>query len=279
MDRESPAAVWEWARANGYEVRDGGRVPARLQRAFDEARAEQAGPPLPDEPVPSGLWPSAPSSDPWTAAPSSWPPPYYDREGRDGFAIAALVFGIFPAFAGLLGVVFGWVALVRIRRSGRKGRRMAITGLVLGALWLVGVSIALGIGAFIGPDRDGSGAATTSGDVFVEDLLVEDCIAKVPDHATRTVRVIPCNEPHGATVYAIFRLEGSTYPGDAAVTRFAEGGCDRRLTSRAGSKPSDEYLYYSPSRTTWALGDHDVVCIVVPSEAPTAAETQPASET
>lgn len=60
--------------------------------------------------------------------------------GRDGFAIAALVLGLVGG--ALLAIVFGIVALTRIRSSGRKGRGMAITGIVLGSVVLVGGVVA-----------------------------------------------------------------------------------------------------------------------------------------
>jgi hypothetical protein len=52
-------------------------------------------------------------------------------------AVAALIFGILPVFAGLLGIGLGIGALGRIKRSGRAGRGMAIAGIVLASLWLV----------------------------------------------------------------------------------------------------------------------------------------------
>ncbi len=55
------------------------------------------------------------------------------------FAILALVFGL---FIGLLGVVFGHIALRQIRRSGAPGRGLAIAGLVLGYLWLAMIAAA-----------------------------------------------------------------------------------------------------------------------------------------
>lgn len=59
-------------------------------------------------------------------------PAYAPAPARtDGFAIAALVFGL---LGGLLGIVFGIVALRRIKRDGSGGRGMAVTGIVLGTL-------------------------------------------------------------------------------------------------------------------------------------------------
>lgn len=55
--------------------------------------------------------------------------------GTNVFAILALVFGL---LGGVLGIVFGHIALSQIRRTGEEGRALAIAGLVLGYLFLVG---------------------------------------------------------------------------------------------------------------------------------------------
>lgn len=57
------------------------------------------------------------------------------KPGTNGFAVAALVFGIIGG--PLLAVIFGHVALNQIKRNGQGGRGMAITGAVLGYLWFV----------------------------------------------------------------------------------------------------------------------------------------------
>jgi hypothetical protein len=61
-----------------------------------------------------------------------------ERRDTSGFAISSLVFGIFPAFSGVLGILFGALALANIRRSGQKGKGIAIAGMCLGAAWAIG---------------------------------------------------------------------------------------------------------------------------------------------
>jgi hypothetical protein len=75
------------------------------------------------------------------------------RPQTSGLAIASLVLGIIgligmPVVPPILAVVFGHVALGRIRASNGRitGRELAIAGLVLG--W-VGVAVALGIAVAI----------------------------------------------------------------------------------------------------------------------------------
>ena len=50
-----------------------------------------------------------------------------------GFAIASLVLGIIGG--SILAIIFGFVALSQIKKSGAKGRGMAIAGVVLGFVW------------------------------------------------------------------------------------------------------------------------------------------------
>ncbi|MFH5880280.1 thioredoxin domain-containing protein [Arthrobacter sp. NA-172] len=91
-------------------------------------------------------WPPRPSAsfgnqnNPWPELRPAYPPPHRRTEP---LAIASLVcsFGI-----SLLGVVFGHIALSRIRRSGDGGRGLAIAGLVLGYTGIAGGILAAVLG-------------------------------------------------------------------------------------------------------------------------------------
>jgi hypothetical protein len=52
--------------------------------------------------------------------------------GKNGFAVAALVFGL---FGGLLGLIFGIIGLVKASKVG-KGKVMSWVGIVLSLLWI-----------------------------------------------------------------------------------------------------------------------------------------------
>ena len=69
------------------------------------------------------------------SAPSSHP-------GTNALAVLSLVFAF---LGGLLAIPFGHIALFQIKRSGERGRGMAITGLILGYIWLITLSIAIGV--------------------------------------------------------------------------------------------------------------------------------------
>ena len=145
--------------------------------------------------------------------------------GTNGFAIAALVFGIVPVC--FIGIVFGIIALVQTSKTGQKGKGFAITGLVLSGVWLIGL-VTLGVVASQDTaDRDSSGKVTKEGKVFAEDLKVGDCFNGLNDVQVGdnigTVRAIPCGKLHEAEAFAHVHLEGSSYPGSKTLQAQEQG--------------------------------------------------------
>jgi len=57
--------------------------------------------------------------------------PSAPAKSTNGFAIAALITGLIPGL-GLLGVIFGFVAMSQIKKSDEGGHGMAIAGIILG---------------------------------------------------------------------------------------------------------------------------------------------------
>lgn len=104
----------------------------------------------PGYPPPPGSGPSPPPGAPYPPYPppgwqgGPWGSPYPQPRSTNGFAVAALCCGIgglvTDGIAGVLGVIFGIVALRQIARDGQGGRGLAIAGIVVGA-----VTILLGI--------------------------------------------------------------------------------------------------------------------------------------
>jgi hypothetical protein len=174
------------------------------------------------------------------------------------------VLGIFPFLGGLLGIIFGVVALGQIRRSRQSGRGMAIAGIVLGASWLLLIGAFVAIGVLSGPDRSADGTVTSGGSVMVSGLRVGDCSASLPQGQTRTVQLVPCTSPHRGEVYGTFRLGGSDFPGRDEAQRFAKGGCLDRLTAYVGPGRSSQLgiFYLIPTADGWRTGNHDVQCLL-----------------
>jgi hypothetical protein len=112
----------------------------------------------PQTATPSPVPPPPPTSAPGTLpapSPSSMPvpPPAYvpvtggpaPSRGTNGLAIAALVLGILwlCAIGSVLAIVFGFVALNQIKRSGQAGRGLAIAGIVLGIIGVIASAVSL----------------------------------------------------------------------------------------------------------------------------------------
>jgi hypothetical protein len=189
------------------------------------------------------------------------PPP----GGTNGFAVASLVFGIIGGV--LFAVIFGIVALTQIRRRNQTGKGMAVAGLVLSGVWLLACGGLVAVVAISEPDRNSEGNLTEEGSVSSRALKLGDCLKKVPSEGVvLNVDVLPCTQPHGAEVYAVLTLSGSTYPGEAAIIKEAEEGCTAKvdvLTEDARNDDSAEIFYiYPESATAWRRGDHEVSCIV-----------------
>lgn len=70
------------------------------------------------------------------------PPPVIAQQRTSGLAIASLVCGIcqigFPVPTGVVAIFLGHAARRRIRRTGERGDGLALAGLILGYLGLVG---------------------------------------------------------------------------------------------------------------------------------------------
>ena len=215
-------------------------------------------------PPPPGYAPVQPSGYGYPAPPQ--PPP-----STDGFAIAALVFGIIGGI--LFAVIFGLVALSRIKKSeGRKtGRGLAIAGLVLSGIWIAVIAVVIVVGLASAASRDPvTGTVVDGGRVSVEDVAVGDCLAEVLGEGDlRTVKVVPCTEPHHGEAFATFILPAGEYPGEDAVTKAAEDGCSNRVPSDLDEDLAQQltlfYLY--PKKSNWVLGDRNVTCIASSTEA------------
>ncbi len=228
------------------------------------------------------------------------PPDRTPTPGSNGLAVAALccgLLGIFP-LAAIAAIVLGIVALSQLRRRIQRGRGMAIAGIVLGGLWLVGWTAALIFAASVDqptpeppgavaqqPSRvvtpdpsealtpDPSRPVTRQPEIFVDDLKAGDCFSSPGDAQDDVdlVTVIPCTSPHESQVVVIFELPEGPYPGENKVIDAAEKGCadkaDPLLTDQAYDELDPGFLY--PDAFTWR-GDRTIICTV---EAPSGTTT------
>jgi len=111
--------------------------------------------------VPPGYPPPAPGGPP-----VAWAQPGFGgaprNAGTDGFAVASLVLGILSG--SLLAIIFGIVALGRIRRDGTGGRGLAVAGIVFGCLWpTVVIALAILGGGSSASQSSADGAVRSAG--------------------------------------------------------------------------------------------------------------------
>ena len=145
--------------------------------------------PLPAQPAQSyGYVPQAPYGSPY---PPNVPPP------TDGMAIAALVCGL---TLGPIGVVLGYLALIRIHRSGAAGRGMAIAGMVLGGLTTLVIGVLVFVAMNGGFDTSPS-KITSERSIAADDLEAGHC-ANFDDlnNAGEKVKVVPCGDAHDTEI-------------------------------------------------------------------------------
>ncbi len=228
-----------------------------------------AGQPAPAYPPTS---PAYPPQAPWSGYGYEAPP----KTGTNGFAIAALIFGIIPIC--FLGIIFAIVALVQISKSRQKGKGLAIAGLVLNVLWIVGLVVAIVIGAFSTADRNGAGTITSGGRVQILDLRVGDCFNDdaAPGTMVLSVEAVPCSDPHKAEVFAVVPIPGDVFPGDDAMRKKASDTCGAQEGRVNGSLvPSTAALHWvQPSQQMWGAHHRNVVCIVYTTTKQTGSVTQ-----
>jgi Domain of unknown function (DUF4190)/Septum formation len=178
-----------------------------------------------------------------------------------GFAIASLVLGIFGGI--FLSVIFGIVALRRIRTRNLKGRGLAIAGLVLSGLWTLLIAVGLIVALATDAERDPSGRVREAGTESVFDLRVGDCVNDLEETTAEvSVEVVPCAQPHDAEVISSFELPEGDYPGEDSIFQVADRRCSRELGAVASAEP----FYFYPTEQSWGTGDRKVNCVALFSQ-------------
>ena len=197
--------------------------------------------------------------------------PYQRPPGTSGWAVASFVLGLIGGV--VLGAIFGFIALSRIKRLGQGGRGLAIAGIVLSACW-TGLLIIAIIASNLGQATRSptTGQITHSGKLNVFSLAVGDCFNNPAGASSVTeVTAIPCTQPHNAQIFAKFDLTGSdfAYPGTTVVTRKATVGCNRRIGSvdKAKTTSAMSVRLLFPEDGAWIGGQRTVSCMIVNPQA------------
>ncbi|MET9665696.1 DUF4190 domain-containing protein [Streptomyces sp. NPDC006475] len=188
----------------------------------------------------------------------------------NGLSIASLVLGLVCCLPPL-GMVFGFIALVQIRKKGERGKGMAIAGTSLSAVSTLLLVVVLATGGF-GEMWDGvkKGVDQASRQRSTLDLRTGDCFnlpgAAVPEEQeTAGVEVVDCDLKHEAEVSGGFEVTGfDDYPGESRLDTLAGKRCQEindayALDAWDRPKGMDAY-YYLPTDESWRLGDSAVTC-------------------
>jgi Domain of unknown function (DUF4190)/Septum formation len=213
----------------------------------------------------------------------TWPPP---SQGVSGLAIASFVLGLLGAFllTAVLSVILGIAAMAGIRRSGQRGRGLAIAGFALSGVWVAAIVGLIVLGAVTGGSGGSnppSGApassaspvttqASTPASVNVFSLPVGTCFDNPSGNlfSISSVTPISCIRAHNAQVFAQFNVRGTSFPGAAAMERRADNGCNARITghldqSKITSAMSLHFIF--PRQLAWDSGQRRISCLVVDS--------------
>lgn len=212
--------------------------------------------------------PGYPAAGPYPTA----PPP----AGTSGFAITSLILGILPLCAGVLGVIFGVIALNQIKRTGQRGRGLAITGIACGSVWMVLTAVVVILAAAHpsdhdrGPGRHGSDGSSSPSSIGSR-YTVGDCYEQLnlsgnaddDERMVTSIKTVPCSAPHRAEVYDKLQMTGSAPLTDDELTQQGQRCVDSLETYAPSAYRDDgvEVKYVYPLKREWATGDRTMVCV------------------
>ena len=144
--------------------------------------------------------------------------------------------------------------------SRRNVSPLAVAGIILGVIALVGVAVGV-LSVVTHGFRPKTVVTYRPAAVF--GLRPGQCVNSGSDALKFTV--LSCARPHDAEVFAAFSLPATTWPGASAVQVDAGDGCANRFDSYidpqlAGASLTQEYVY--PNQAAWQAGQRTVVCEV-----------------
>lgn len=145
---------------------------------------------------PPSYVPGAAGAPPYIqGADGQWQPQAPRSSRWDRLAICGFVLGLLGVL--VIGPILSIVALRRIRRSGERGRGLAIAGLVLSGCWLAVAIAGLGFAAVAG------GRADVGEITAISNIEVGQCFdADLTKRTLLVAKVADCTAAHGGETYA-----------------------------------------------------------------------------
>ncbi|MDQ1123799.1 DUF4190 domain-containing protein [Microbacterium trichothecenolyticum] len=249
-----------------------GEIPAAADTALETAPDPLTGTPSPSSPAasfPGEEHPAAPADD---------------VSSTNVVSIVAIVLGFLVPIGG---IIAGAVGLAQIKRTGEKGRALALTGIIAGSvltvlsaiagiavlffLVLLGTQTSAGPGddSFVAPPSASHGGASAAPDEQAPSdlyaLPIGECLDDVPQGFVSSDNFVDCAVPHTYEVFSSFLLPDGAFPGDTAVDDAAIDGCGAAFAEYIGIDYEASRLtstYLAPLEETWAAGDRAVSCLV-----------------
>jgi Septum formation/Domain of unknown function (DUF4190) len=184
-------------------------------------------------------------------------------------AVITLVLGVIGGVG--IAPLVGVIALIQIRRTGQRGRALAVIGIILGLVWTALLGVVVYVAVSGSAARDAAGTVIEQGSMLVQDVRAGDCVQHWGAVTTvGTVTVVPCARSHDAEVISTFPLQGTAFPGDQQITTQATTRClasaGSTLTSAARARV--RVAYVKPLEASWGQGDHIVACVAVSTSGP-----------
>ncbi len=234
-------------------------------------------------PIPSAAMGFAANGYPGYASTAVAAPPVYtslapSSDRTNPVSIVAIVLGfLFPVG----GIIAGAVALAQIKRTGEKGRGLALGGIIAGAvLTVLGFIATLAFVVFMvfgagsgasdpfGFSQDGEVTIAPDEQAAVDPsvLTVGACLDSLPGGVIAAGNVVDCAAPHAFEIFAGFEVaDAAAFPGDAAIEEAAFAGCEAAFPSYVGATYNDStlnYYFVGPTEQTWAAGDREISCLL-----------------
>lgn len=250
--------------------------------------ADAAAPVYPPAPRSAGAPPYAPGAAPAPGAPAyvggpAVPPPVDYANRTNVVSIVALILGFVVPIGG---IIAGAVGLAQVKRTGEKGRGLAIGGIVVGSVMtLLGIIafiaffaiVIIGAAAEESQSQDpGTGPGQSQGDEGFSDpgdgapgdvlvLQVGQCLDDVASGFVSTDNLVDCALPHTYEVFGDFSLPDGAFPGDDQIAASAQADCDGAFASYVGvtyDESTLDYNYVGPTTDSWDQGDRQVACLL-----------------
>ncbi|MGX4732982.1 DUF4190 domain-containing protein [Kitasatospora griseola] len=240
-------------------------------------------------PVPDGgnPWAAAGGQQPWGTG--GYPPPgmpgapggpmMYPAPQRslytNNLAIASLIVGIVCCYFGFIGIGLGIGALRQIKRTGERGKGLAISGIVAGSLGMVLFVLTVIGGAFSVDDFEEDGSrpshvSPTSDSGLSANSPFRLSLGQCFDRAAAgNARPVDCASAHFGETYWVQPATKQTgaYPGEDVMKEEAEKLCADRVDTYVADTWSipDQVVtfYFYPDRAAWkAPAARRIVCFL-----------------